>query len=109
LADGGALDRPHQHGRRRSDRARGAGELDLAAPRSRQGRMALLRALLGATLTLAQVTTVAAQAGRLFTRADTLRGSFTPPGRAGWDVVFYALHVAGHPGGSRLRGYDSSP
>ena len=50
--------------------------------------MALLRALLGATLTLAQVTTVAAQAGRLFTRADTLRGSFTTPGRAWWDVVF---------------------
>src|SRR2546427_9576300 len=36
-----ALDRPHQHRRRRGDRARGARELDLAAPRSGQGRMAL--------------------------------------------------------------------
>ena len=68
--------------------------------------MALLRALLGATLTLAQVTTVAAQAGRLFTRADTLRGSFTTPGRAWWDVVFYDLHVAVHPADSSIRGYN---
>ena len=27
-------------------------------------------------------------------RADTLRGSFTTPGRAWWDVTFYDLHVA---------------
>ena len=29
-------------------------------------------------------------------RADTLRGSFTTPGRNWWDVTFYDLHVA-HP------------
>ena len=67
--------------------------------------MALLRSLLGAALGLAQVATAAAQAGRSFTRADTLRGSFTTPGRAWWDVVFYDLHVAVNPNDSSISGY----
>src|SRR5256886_14840333 len=68
--------------------------------------MALLKSLLAATLVLAHVTTGAAQAGRSFTRADTLRGSFTTPGRAWWDVVFYDLHVAVHPNDSSIIGYN---
>lgn len=37
-------------------------------------------------------------------RADTLRGSFTTPGRAWWDVTFYDLHVAVSPADSSIRG-----
>src|SRR2546423_15045901 len=66
--------------------------------------MALLKSLLAATLVLAHVTTGAAQAGRGFTRADTLRGSFATPGRAWWDVVFYDLHVAVNPNDSSISG-----
>jgi aminopeptidase N len=38
--------------------------------------------------------------------ADTLRGSFTTPGRAWWDVTFYDLHVAITPRDSSIRGYN---
>ncbi len=41
---------------------------------------------------------------RVFTRADTLRGSFTTPGRVWWDAVFYDLRVAVHPADSSIRG-----
>lgn len=41
-----------------------------------------------------------------FTRADSLRGSFTSPGRAWWDVTFYDLHVAINPADSSIRGYN---
>jgi aminopeptidase N len=44
---------------------------------------------------------------RVFTRADTLRGSFTTPGRAWWDVTFYDLHVAISPADSSIRGYNA--
>src|ERR687890_268527 len=37
-------------------------------------------------------------------RADTLRGSFTTPGRAWWDVAFYDLHVAIRPNDSTVAG-----
>ncbi|HEY0969800.1 MAG TPA: M1 family metallopeptidase [Gemmatimonadales bacterium] len=37
-------------------------------------------------------------------RADTLRGSFTTPGRRWWDVTFYDLHVAVSPADSSIRG-----
>src|SRR5437867_4142916 len=47
-----------------------------------------------------------AQASRIFTRADTLRGSFTTPGRGWWDVAFYDLHVAIHPADSSVTGYN---
>ncbi|HEX6560346.1 MAG TPA: M1 family metallopeptidase [Longimicrobiales bacterium] len=41
-----------------------------------------------------------------YTRADTLRGSYTTPGRAWWDVAFYDLHVAVQPADSSIRGYN---
>src|ERR1700741_2671550 len=41
---------------------------------------------------------------RTFTHADTLRGSYTTPGRAWWDVSFYDLRVAISPADSSLRG-----
>ncbi len=52
------------------------------------------------------VTTGAAQTQtpRTFTRADTLRGSFTTPARAWWDVTFYDLRVAIHPADSSVNG-----
>lgn len=40
-------------------------------------------------------------------RADTLRGSFTTPGRRWWDVSFYDLHVAISPRDSSIRGYNA--
>jgi aminopeptidase N len=43
----------------------------------------------------------------VFTRADTLRGSFTTPQRAWWDVAFYDLHVAIHPADSSIRGWNA--
>jgi len=39
-------------------------------------------------------------------RADTLRGSFTTPGRKWWDVTFYDLHVAIQPNDSSIAGYN---
>jgi aminopeptidase N len=42
-----------------------------------------------------------------YTRADTLRGSWTTPGRAWWDVVFYDLHVAVSPSDSSIRGRNA--
>jgi len=45
-------------------------------------------------------------APRTFTRADTLRGSFTTPARVWWDVTFYDLHVAISPADSSIRGYN---
>ncbi|HEX5581273.1 MAG TPA: M1 family metallopeptidase, partial [Gemmatimonadaceae bacterium] len=40
-------------------------------------------------------------------RADTLRGSFTTPGRRWWDVTFYDLSVAVSPTDSSIRGRNS--
>ena len=39
-------------------------------------------------------------------RADTLRGSFTTPGRVWWDVTFYDLHVDIRPNDSTIAGYN---
>jgi aminopeptidase N len=39
-------------------------------------------------------------------RADTLRGSFTTPGRIWWDVTFYDLRVAIDPADSSIAGYN---
>jgi aminopeptidase N len=41
-----------------------------------------------------------------FSHADSLRGSYTSPGRAWWDVTFYDLHVAIHPRDSSIAGYN---
>jgi aminopeptidase N len=40
-------------------------------------------------------------------RADTLRGSFTTPGRRWWDVTFYDLHVAVRPADSSIVGRNA--
>ncbi len=42
-----------------------------------------------------------------YTRADTLRGSWTTPGRAWWDVTFYDLHVGISPSDSSIAGYNA--
>ena len=42
-----------------------------------------------------------------FSRADTLRGSFTTPGRVWWDVTFYDLHVRVSPADSSLSGWNA--
>ena len=39
--------------------------------------------------------------------ADTLRGSFTTPGRRWWDVTFYDLHVSISPRDSSISGYNA--
>ena len=44
-----------------------------------------------------------AQAPRVFTHADSLRGSITPE-RAWWDVTFYDLHVRVSPADSSVSG-----
>ena len=41
------------------------------------------------------------------TRADTLRGSFTTPGRAWWDVTFYDLRVSIRPADSSIAGSNA--
>ena len=43
---------------------------------------------------------------RVFTHADTLRGSVTPE-RAWWDVTFYDLHVQVLPADSSIRGTNA--
>jgi len=58
-------------------------------------------------LLLACASTGAAQAARTFTRTDTLRGSFTTPARAWWDVTFYDLRVAIHPADSSISGSNA--
>ena len=40
-------------------------------------------------------------------RADTLRGSFTTPGRSWWDVTFYDLHANIRPNDSTVAGYNA--
>jgi aminopeptidase N len=42
---------------------------------------------------------------KVFTHADTLRGSITPE-RGWWDVVFYDLHVTFDPADSTVRGWN---
>ena len=46
----------------------------------------------------------AQQQPRVFTRADTLRGSWTTPAREWWDVTFYDLHVRINPQDSSIAG-----
>ena len=59
-----------------------------------------------AVLLLLPSTQSSAQGRTTFSRADTLRGSFTTPARAWWDVSFYDLHVAISPADSSIRGYN---
>src|SRR5690242_15840206 len=63
---------------------------------------------LAASLILAAAPTivVAQRAPRVFTHADTLRGS-NGPGRAWWDAASYDLHVIVSPGDSSISGYNA--
>ncbi|HEU4698545.1 MAG TPA: M1 family metallopeptidase [Gemmatimonadales bacterium] len=54
----------------------------------------------------AAAQTPTAPAPRVFTRADTLRGS-NGPGRAWWDAEFYDLHVRVSPADSSVRGFNT--
>src|SRR5919198_4854537 len=65
--------------------------------RSTLGALVLCCALPPLPLRLAAQT-------RVFTHADTLRGSYTTTARAWWDVTFYDLRVAVSPSDSGLRG-----
>ncbi|MEO6878472.1 MAG: M1 family metallopeptidase, partial [Gemmatimonadaceae bacterium] len=57
--------------------------------------------------TLASPLSAFAQAApKVFTRADTLRGS-NGPARAWWDASFYDLHVAVQPADSSIRGWNA--
>ena len=47
-----------------------------------------------------------AQVPQTFTHADSLRGNYSSPARAWWDVTFYDLHVAFHPADSTVSGYN---
>jgi aminopeptidase N len=58
-------------------------------------------------LTLLLAGSAQAQADSAYSRADTLRGSYTSTGRAWWDVTFYDLHVAINPADSSIRGYNA--
>jgi len=49
-------------------------------------------------------STSSAQSPRVFTRADSLRGSYTSPARVWWDVTFYDLQVAINPADSSISG-----
>lgn len=61
--------------------------------------------ILGAALVTAPLATAAAQTPRVFTHADTLRGS-NGPGRAWWDATFYDLHVKVNPADSSVVGHN---
>ncbi len=67
-------------------------------------RHALPVTLLAATLALAPAAR--AQTPRVFTHADTLRGS-NGPGRAWWDAEFYDLHVKVNPSDSSITGRNA--
>ncbi len=67
----------------------------------------MLRSLLVSALLVAVLAPAAAQESPRFTRADTLRGSFTTPGRVWWDVTFYHLDVAINPADSSIEGSNA--
>ncbi|HEU4698769.1 MAG TPA: M1 family metallopeptidase [Gemmatimonadales bacterium] len=66
-----------------------------------------MRRLLLPLVLLATSARGVAQTPRPYTHADTLRGSYTSPGRAWWDVSFYDLHVAVNPADSSIRGHNA--
>jgi len=71
-----------------------------------KNRFALLVGLAASALALALVPMTVRGQRPLFTRADTLRGAFSTPQRAWWDVAFYDLHVTVSPADSSIRGYN---
>ena len=56
-------------------------------------------------LALCAAAPLSAQTPRVFTHADTLRGS-NGPGRAWWDAEFYDLHVKVNPADSSITGWN---
>ena len=58
------------------------------------------KALVLAATLLAAGPALAQESPPVYTRADTLRGDWTTPGRAWWDVTFYDLHLAIDPADS---------
>src|SRR5512142_1756041 len=58
------------------------------------------------TTTVVTASAAIAQTPRVFTHADTLRGSNTP-GRAWWDAEFYDLHVRANPADSSIAGHNT--
>lgn len=69
-------------------------------------RLALFTACSLAAASTPTVAQTPAAPAKSYTRADTLRGSFTTPARAWWDVSFYDLHVAISPADSSIRGWN---
>lgn len=59
-----------------------------------------------AALLLLAIGAATAQEAETYTRADTLRGSWTTPARAWWDVTFYDLHIAIDPPDSAISGHN---
>lgn len=57
-------------------------------------------------LCIALMATLTAAAQQKFSRADTLRGSITPP-RAWWDVINYDLHVQVNTDDSTFQGFNT--
>ncbi|HEY7472543.1 MAG TPA: M1 family metallopeptidase, partial [Gemmatimonadota bacterium] len=70
-------------------------------------RSIIRRGLAAAILLLCATGKAGAQEPETYTRADTLRGDWTTPGRAWWDVTFYDLHVAVSPADSTIRGSNA--
>ena len=63
--------------------------------------------LSAAAIALTAVPLSAQGQDRVYTRADTLRGSTTAPARTWWDVTFYDLHVRLNPSDSTIRGHNA--
>ena len=59
------------------------------------------------SLLLALSASAVAQTEQTFTRADSVRGSLTAPGRTWWDVTFYDLRIAISPSDSSIRGRNA--
>ncbi len=60
----------------------------------------------GLALFLLQFPLGAQEPTRIFTHADSIRGSNTPQ-RSWWDVTFYDLHVRANPADSSIVGYNA--
>jgi aminopeptidase N len=60
-----------------------------------------------ALLLLGSARASAQESPPTYARADTLRGSWTTPARAWWDVTFYDLDVAISPADSSLFGFNA--
>jgi len=70
------------------------------------GPIAASRRRLFAILVFLPLAASAQEAPRVFTHADTLRGS-NGPHRSWWDVSFYDLHVKANPVDSSIVGYNA--